>query len=270
MRALGRNPGKLAQLAAAGAEAIAVDLLDRGAVARACEGVGQVYSTVNNVMGKGTSSPHRTDLAAHEALCEASRQAGVRRLVYLSALGMTADSPVDFFRIKYAIDACVRGCEVPWVVLRPTAFMETWVGMLTDGIRKNGVAVLFGDGRTLSNFISVEDVAELSVRVLGREDLKNEIIELGGPTNMSLDDVVTLLERHRGVPVRRRRIPTPVLWWGGILLRPFNEVAARLMRLGYFTATRDGSFDQWRLSAERFGVAPRSIESFVQSIQNLR
>jgi hypothetical protein len=48
-----------------------------------------------------------------------------------------------------------------------------------------------------------------------------------------------------GVQARRRRIPVSVLWLGGLLLRPFNEVASRLMRRGYFTVTRDGSFADW-------------------------
>jgi hypothetical protein len=53
-----------------------------------------------------------------------------------------------------------------------------------------------------------------------------------------------------------------------MLLRPFNEVAARLMHLGYFAATRDGTFTEWRREAERFGVAPRSIESIVQALRS--
>ena len=266
VRALGRNPEKLASLAAAGAEAVAVDLLDRVAVARACQGVGQVYTSVNNVMGRGASSPNRVDLAAHDALCTAAQQSGVRRLVYLSGRGFSADSAVDFFRVKHAIEERIRRSELTYVLVRPSAFMETWAGMLVAGIRKNGVAVLFGDGRSIANFIAVEDVADFSVRILAREEVRNEAIELGGPSNLSFDELVTLLERRMGVRARRRRIPLPVLWWGGLLLRPFNEVAARLMRLGYFTASRDGRFPDWKVAADRFGVSPRSIETFVEAL----
>jgi hypothetical protein len=35
------------------------------------------------------------------------------------------------------------------------------------------------------------------------------------------------------------------------------------MRMGYFTATNDGSFPEWQTAANRFGVAPQSIETFV-------
>lgn len=266
VRALGRNSEKLAGLAAAGAETVAADLLDRAAVVRACEGIAQIYSTANNVMGHGTSSPNRVDVKAHEALCDAARTTGVRRIVYLSARGMDGDGPVDFFRAKHAIEEVIRRSGVPWVMIRPGAFMETWVGMIADGIRKNGTAVLFGDGRTVGNYIAIEDVAEFSVRILQHNDITNEAIDIGGPSSVAPDELVSLIERHLGVAARRRRIPVSVLWTAGLLLRPVNEVAARMMRMGYFAATRDGRFPEWVIAAERFGVTPISVETFVAGL----
>jgi uncharacterized protein YbjT (DUF2867 family) len=265
VRALGRNREKLAALSALGADAVLADLRDHASVMRACERVGQIFTSVNNVMGHGTTSPNRVDLLAHRTLCDAARSHGVRRVVYLSGRDMDADNPVDFFRVKHSIEGCIQGSGLPYVLLQPGAFMETWAGMLVGGMRKNGVAVLFGDGRMLANFIAVEDVAEFSVRILLNEDVRNEVIEIGGPSNISFDTLATLLEQHMGVQARRRRIPIRVLWLGGLLLRPFNEVAARFMRMGYFTATNDGSFPEWQASADRFGVAPQSIETFVAS-----
>ena len=265
VRALGRNREKLAALSALGADAVLVDLRDRPGVARACEGVGQIFTSVNNVMGRGDSSPNRVDLLAHDVLCDAAQEAGVRRLVYLSGRSLDPDNPVDFFRVKLSIEERIRRSGLSFVLLQPGAFMETWAGMLAAGIRKNGTAVLFGNGNSVTNFIAVEDVAEFSVRVLVNEEICNEAIEFGGPSNISFDELLTQLEQHMGVRAKRRRIPVPVLWLGGLLLRPFNEVAARLMRMGYFTATSDGRFTDWRVAADRFGVTPQSIETFVAS-----
>ena len=264
VRALGRNREKLAALAAAGAQAVTIDLLDRDAVARACEGVGQVFSSANNVMGRGKSSPMRVDVPAHESLIAGARAAVVDRFVYLSARGMTADSPVDFFRTKHAIDKMVSTSGIPFVLIRPTAFMDIWVEIVADGIRKSKTAVLFGDAKALANYVSSEDVAEIATRILMRPDIRNEVIEVGGPTNASLETLATLVERHLGVRAKRRHIPKPVLWTGGLLLRPFNEVAARLMRLGYFT-TLDRSFTDTAGVAKRFGVSPITLETFMES-----
>jgi uncharacterized protein YbjT (DUF2867 family) len=266
VRALGRNREKLAALAEAGAEIAAVDLLDLEHVRKACEGVRQVFTTANNVLGRGASSPHRVDLRAHENLCLAAREAGVQRIVYLSFRGGSATVPVDFFRIKHAIEECVVASGIPYVVIRPGAFMDIWVGMLLDSMRKNGTAVLFGDGRRPCRFIAVEDVATIAVRILEREDVRNETIDIGGPSCLSFDALVSLLETRFNIRAKRRRIPAPVLFIGGAVLRPFNEVAARMMRMGYFTATSDQQFTGWRVAADRFGVSPMTIETFVEAL----
>jgi uncharacterized protein YbjT (DUF2867 family) len=174
------------------------------------------------------------------------------------------NSSVDFFRVKRAIEELVRQSGVPYVLFRPTAFMETWVGMLRDTIRNSGNAVLFGDGTQIANFIAIDDVAEFAVRILQRGEILNEIVDVGGPSNMRFVDVAGLVARQLGVTAGRRRIPRPVLRVGAFLLRPFDEAAARRMSLGYFVATNDGSFNEWRSSAERFGVWPMTVQSFIE------
>jgi hypothetical protein len=66
-----------------------------------------------------------------------------------------------------------------------------------------------------------------------------------------------------GVSAKRRHVPRPVLRTGSKVLRPFLEVQARLMAMGYFAAMREVRLDNWRVPAERFGVAPLTIEEFV-------
>ena len=138
--------------------------------------------------------------------------------------------------------------------------------MMTDTIRKNGTVVLFGDGQMVGNYIAGEDVAEISLRILMQPEIVNEVIEIGGPSNLSGEQLATLVEAKLGVVAKRRRIPKPVLWTGGLLLRPFNEVASRMMRMGYYNATQDRRFSDSARVAERFGVSPMTIESFVEKL----
>ncbi len=264
-RAFGRNRAKLDALVALGAESVAGDLRDREAVEAACDGVGQLFTSANNVMGSGDASPNRVDLPAYRTVCEAATRRGVRRLVHVSGRGMGgATSPVDFFRVKHQVDEVVQRCGVPHVILRPTAFLETWAALLLGaGIRDKGVAVLFGDGQRVSNFIAIDDVADFALSILQREEVRDEIIDVGGPSNVSFLEVVSLVERELGVTAKRRHIPVAVLRLGAVLLRPINEVAARKMALGYFSATCDGAFADWRKPAERFGVSPMTAERFI-------
>jgi uncharacterized protein YbjT (DUF2867 family) len=267
VRALARNHGKLEPLASAGAEIAAVDLLDLSKLTEACRGVAQIVSTANNNMGKGATSPMKIDLTGYQNLCAAARNCAVRRLLYVSFRGVSQYLQVDIFRLKWYIEDAIRRSGVPRVILRPTAFMEVWIDQLIAGdIRRKGVATLFGDGTAVANYIAVDDVAEFAVKILEREEVVNEVVEMGGPSNVSYNDLTTLIERRLQAPGKRRHLPVALLKLLPPLVKPFNEVAARMISLGYFAAALSRPFPDWKISADRFGVKPRTVEEYVNAL----
>ncbi|MBK6843872.1 MAG: NmrA family NAD(P)-binding protein [Gemmatimonadetes bacterium] len=150
------------------------------------------------------------------------------------------------------------------MLLQPTAFMEVWVDLiLAKPDAREGKAMLFGDGHQRANYIAIDDVAQVAVAILKRPEVQNEAIEIGGPSNVSMRTLVDLLERAMGITVKRKTVPMAVLRLVPPLLRPFNEVVARMMTFGAFAAGSDASFPRGQAAAERFGVTPRSVEAFI-------
>lgn len=263
VRALARNAARLEDLRAH-AELAAVDLLDVPRLTDACRGVEQIVATANNNMGTGANSPTRVDLAGYQNLCAAARNTGVRRLIYVSFRGVARDAPVDIFRLKWYIEDAIRRSAVPHVMLRPTAFMEVWIDdVLAKGMREKGVATIFGDGARVQNYIAVEDVAAFATRVLARQELVNEAIEVGGPSNVSSNQLVSLLEQRLGMNAKRRHIPVAALRLLPPLVRPFSELPARLMTLGLYAAAHAEPFQDWQVPAARFGVQPRTVGDYI-------
>jgi NADH dehydrogenase len=264
VRALARNREALTRLSPPEAEIAAVDLLNVPQLTEACRGVDQIIATANSNMGKGATSPTRVDLAAYQNLCAAARNTGVRRLIYVSFRGVKQDAPVDIFRVKWYIEDAIRRSAVPFVMLRPTAFMDVWIDeLLAKGIREKGVATIFGPGTTVANYIAVEDVADFAVKIAQRE-LVNAVVEAGGPSNVTQNDLATLIERRLQTSGKRRHIPVFAMRLMAPIVRPFNEVAARLITLGLYSATEPQAFPGWKESADRFGVSPRSVETYIE------
>jgi len=267
VRALARRREKLEPFAAAGAEIAAVDYLDLPGITDACRGVAQIIATANNNLGKGSTSPSRVDLTGYQNLCAAARNTGVGRLIYVSFRGAAPDVPVDIFRIKWKIEDVIRRSGLRYVILRPTAFMDIWIDqLLADGIRKKGVAMIFGPGTHVSNYIAVEDVAEFAVRILARDDVRDEVIDLGGPSDASLNELAAMIDRRLQVTSKRRHIPVALMKLAPPLLKPLHEVAARMMSLGYFAATQAKPFPGWTTAATRFGVTPRTVAQYVDAL----
>jgi uncharacterized protein YbjT (DUF2867 family) len=265
--ALARNGTRLADLQP-DAEIAAVDLLDVPRLTEACRGVDQIVATTNNNMGTGVTSPTRVDLAAYQNLCAAARNAGVRRLIYVSYRGVDRDASVDIFRLKWYIEDAIRRSGVPHVMLQPTAFMDIWIDQIIGkGIRENGRATIFGDGTRLSNYIAVDDVADFAVQILARADVVNEAVEVGGPSNVTQADLVSLLERHFHVTATRRHVPVALMRLLPPLVRPFSELQARLMTLGLYSAVSATPFPEWQASADRFGLRPRSVEEYISQLR---
>lgn len=265
VRALARNEQKLAQFAP-NAEIAAVDLRNLQKLNDACRNVDQIIATANNNLGKGPNSPSR-DLSCYQNLLAAARNARVRRLVYVSAAGIAQDSFVDIFRVKWYIEDAIRRSGVPYVLLRPGAFMDIWIDeILAKSIRDKGVGMIFGDGNNLMNYIAVDDVAEFALRILARPDVINETVEAGGPSNASQNHVASLVERHLKSSGKRRHLPVMAMRLLPSIVRPFNEVAARMMTLGLYAATAARPLPEWKTSADRFGVAPRTVETYVEQM----
>jgi len=267
VRALARNATRLADMHP-DAETAAVDLLDVPRLTEACRGVEQIVATANNNMGTGAKSPTRVDLAAYQNLCAAARNTGVHRLIYVSYRGVAQDAPVDIFRVKWYIEDAIRRSGMPHVMLRPTAFMDIWIDeLLAKGIREKGFATIFGDGRRVANYIAVEDVAEFAVKILARPDVVNERIDAGGPSNVTQNHLASLLEQRFNVSAKRRHVPVALMRLLPPVVRPFNELAARLMTLGLYSASYAEPFHEWKASADRFGVQPRTVEEYVSQLR---
>ena len=266
VRALARNAAALAALTPH-AEVAAVDLLDVPKLTEACRGVDQIVATANNNMGQGAKSPTRIDLPAYQNLCAAARNTGVRRLIYVSYRGIAQDAPVDIFRVKWYVEDAIRRSGLPHVMLRPTAFMDIWIDeLLAKGIREKGVATIFGDGTRVSNYIAVDDVADFAVSILARPDVVNEAVDAGGPSNVTQAHLATLLERRLNTSGKRRHIPVAAMRLLPPVIRPFNELTARLMSLGLYSAAYAEPFPGWQVSADRFGVKPRSVETHIEQL----
>ena len=58
------------------------------------------------------------------------------------------------------------------------------------------VATIFGDGNNVLNYIAVDDVADLAATILSRPDVVNETVNAGGPSNVSQNQLASLIERR--------------------------------------------------------------------------
>lgn len=192
------------------AEVVVGDVRDRASLDRAMGGVTTVVSAVQGFAGPGKVTPASVDHEGNRHLVDAAAAAGAD-VVMLSVVGATARHPMELFRAKHAAEQHLRASTAPWTIVRATAFVEMWAEILGKGI-------VFGRGDNPINFVSVHDVAAVVELAVIDPNLRGQIIDVGGPDNLTFNQLVTELQHVTGRSRKVRHVPR----W---LLRAISPVA---------------------------------------------
>jgi uncharacterized protein YbjT (DUF2867 family) len=243
VRAMSRTPLSLAHLKQQGAEVVSGDLRDPASLLRACQGTEQVLAAAHALDGKGDNNPHAVDDAGNRHLIDAAKAAGVQHFVFLSILGASPDAPLEFFRIKYRTEEYLRASGLNFTILRPSAFMDLWAQLIGQPILEQGKTTIFGRGNNPINFVAVEDVARFVCIAFEDPRAGNQVIEVGGLENLTLNQVAEVFEHASGYQAKKRHVPLPVMRALSILVRPVNPALSRLIRLGIFMDTANLYYD---------------------------
>jgi NADH dehydrogenase len=201
-----------------------------------------VIAAVQGFGGREAGGLAAVDRDGNRNLVRAAAGAGVGRFVLLSIHDASAADPLPLGRAKAAVEADLRATSMIPLVIRPTAYMETWAAIVGGPILASGRARVFGRGRNPINFVAASDVAALveEVTVDGAADGPNgRTIEIVGPEDLSFDELVTLFAAARGLPVPTSHVPSAMLRAMSIALRPFKPVLADQMAAAVVLDTVD-------------------------------
>ncbi|MBG6214473.1 MAG: SDR family oxidoreductase [Cryobacterium sp.] len=254
VRALVRDPSASAGLAEAGADIVVGDLKDKESLRRACEGVSAVVTTANSMSRGGKDTVDSVDLTGNANLIDAAAERGVKRFLFVSALGADVNNPISFLRAKAEAEQKLRDSGMAWTVLQPDFYMELLPLAIVGGPALAGQPVtLVGEGRRRHSLISMSDVAEYAALALGRADAEGQVLVIGGPEPVSWCDVIAAFEKELGREVTVRFIPI-----GSPVTGMPDMIVGLLTALENYDSPLDTS-----VLAARYGITPTSLDDFV-------
>jgi NADH dehydrogenase len=263
VRVLTRDPARAARWSPERVSVVRGDLRDPASLHSACAGATHVVATANAFMGRGAESVAAVDEQGNRHLIDAARTAGVRRFMFTSARLPESYRAIDYFAAKFATEDYLRASGIPWTILRPSAFMETWAMLIGEPLITTGKTTIFGAGDTPSNFVAVDNVADVAVLALDDPGAENAVVEIAGPENLTLSQVADTFERVTGKKGKRTHLPVWLMRAVAAVAGPFNPVLARQVRAGALMAATPQSADPAAMLA-RYPVELITLEQWAR------
>lgn len=242
---LGAHTPAKAQADFAQAQVVHFDFGDPASVRAALAGVAALY----------LAAPATTDPEQVNRVVDLAVEAGVRRIVRLSAAGVE-HSETGLRQIERHIE----GSGVEWTMLRPSWFFQNYSTANAAAIRERGaIFEAAGDGKTA--FVDTRDIAAVAVRALTESGHHGQGYTITGGRAYDRSEVASAIGAAAGRPVRYVAL-TDAAFRDSVAPLGWPPEYVELMS-GLYAAVRAGHTAATTDVVQRVtGQAPISLEQF--------
>jgi len=204
----------------AGVEQVPADVVSGEGLPEAMAGVDSVAHLVAIIAEKGGQRFDAVIRGGTANVVSEAEKAGVKKLVYVSAIGAGPDPKLPYWHAKWQAEQTMTASGLDYTIIRPSLVFgpeDDFFNRLGRLVRRAPVVPVAGDGKTRFQPIWVEDVVSCVVACLNEGTHDREIVEIGGPEYYSYNEIIDLIRQKLGVRRPKAHIP---LW----LMRPAARV----------------------------------------------
>lgn len=263
VRALVRPGSDVSALPKEGVEIVRGDMLDPPSLLGAMSEVSAVISSAAGYTRRREGDSLRTDFEGNRNLVDAAKRSGVPLFVFLSILACDQTPNVPHFWAKKVTEDYLQSQEVPFVALRPGAFLSAPSGsyrawILRD-LEKNRVMGMTPQGVRMT-YIAPDEVARALALAVDEPRAVGRRIDLGSDRPLSGPELADLAGRLLGRPMKPRSM-------GGLMGRFLSAFSPRMrdmMAMMRFFQTGKYVADT-RVQGDLFGPIPK-VEGAVRQM----
>ena len=213
LRVLVRDPMKAAAFKVRGAQVVVGDALDIATLTQAAQGVDHIISLVA-VRRNEPQSFLAVNVDGPRVLGEAAKAAGVKSIVFVSAIGARLDGNYKYFTSRWMGEQELAKTRVPGTILRFSAILAEEGGFLEafERVANFGPFVIVpGSGQAQMQPILREEAARCVLEAVDKPELLGKIIELGGPEVVTYETMLDWFLQARGIKKPKLKLPLLLL-----------------------------------------------------------
>jgi NAD(P)H dehydrogenase (quinone) len=248
-----RDPSKIADLAAKGAETRKVDF-DGAALAESFKGVDRLLLVSTDAL----DTPGKR-LKQHKAAIEAAKRAGVKHIVYTSMPKPEPGSPIPFAPDHYGTEQALAESGLGWTVLRNSWYQENLFHSLPKVLASGKWFSAAGDGKVAH--VSREDAARAAAAALAKQPNGNARYDITGTEPLTTKEIAKLASEATGKPIEVVNVSDEQLQQGMIAAGMPAFLAP--IYASFDTNTRAGNVAFATDAVQKLtGKAPHSLKEF--------
>ena len=167
------------------------------------------YDALIHLIGIGRQSSKSTfeeiNLNLTKNVIKACKNAGIKKIIFISGLGVSRSNKSDYFVSKYKAEREIINSGLDYTIFRASYIMGK-TDYLTKALSKQmkkGTIVIPGSGKYRLQPIFVLDVAKIILEAILWKKFSKKIIDLVGPQKISFEGFVKLFTKNTSVKIQK-------------------------------------------------------------------
>jgi uncharacterized protein YbjT (DUF2867 family) len=267
VRALVRPTSNAKRLEQSGVEIARGDMMDPASLLQAMDGADAVISTAAGYTRHSKGDTDQIDTIGNRNLADAGSRAGVRRFVLTSILTCDQTPQVPHFWHKKLAEDRLEKLGVPFVSLRPGAFLDLITQMRGDPLAKRRLT-WFGSPTTPLSFVLTQDLAGYLADAVDAPGVDGQRIDIGWDRPVTMQQVAEISGRLVGQQIRVRTIPAGLINAAGAVVGRFSPMVKDMTAMMRWFETGKYVADTSR-QREVFGQVPTAEDAITRFVHSL-
>lgn len=133
------------------------------------------------------------------------KKSGIKKIIYISGLGVTKNSRSDYFISKYKAEQEIINSGLDYTIFRPSYIVgkKDYLSKFILKQIKKGIVIIPGSGKYHLQPIFVEDVAKIIVESISEKKFSNKILDLVGPEIIKFEDFVRYFVKNKKIRIQK-------------------------------------------------------------------
>ena len=198
----------------------------------------------------------------------AAKEAGVKHFIQVSAIGATNNPSYPYRFSKWRGEQEVINSGLPYTIFQPSIMFgegDEFLNALAGLVRLGPVVPVVGNGRNRMQPISATDVARCLVLAIDRGDLKGKTVEIGGPHQISYNEIVGIVARTMGRRVFRFHLPVWLMYAATAVIQRLQS--RPMLTTGQLRMLTLRNVAEPRVVEETFGFTPQPMEGNIDFVK---